>query len=136
MPRQIYKIRDFSGGINNTRNTKDIADNESVQVQNLSVDIAGSIRSAGTLSAHGNYAASGKNIDDQSTVLNFASSPTGGGYHLYYFESDHDTSPNTISAVGAKISFSTGGAAATGGVSTVTEVDTANPEANEPLPGG
>ena len=133
MPRQIYKIRDFSGGINNTRNTKDIADNEAVQDQNLSVDIAGSIRSAGTLSAHSSHSA--KAITDQSTVLNEASSVTGGGYHLYYFESDHDTSPTTISSVTAKISFSPGGAAATGGTNTVGEIDTGNPEANTPLPG-
>jgi len=136
MPRQIYKIRDFSGGINNTRNTKDIADNESVQVQNLSVDIAGSIRSAGTLSAHSNHTASGKDIDDQSTVLNFAAAASGGGYHLYYFESDHDTEPSSLSAITAKISFSTGGAAATGGTNTVGEIDTGDPEANVPLPGG
>ena len=133
MPRQIYKIRDFSGGINNTRNTKDLADNESVQVQNLSVDIAGSIRSAGTISAHSDHAQAGRNIDDQSAHLNDANLSAGGGYHLYYFESDHDTEPTSIAPVTNKISFSTGGAAATGGTSTVTEIDDVNVESNTPL---
>ena len=132
MPKQIYKIRDFSGGINNTRNTKDLSENESVQVQNFSVDIAGSMRSAGTFSAHTNHTASLKDIDSQNARLKWQNSSQGGGYHLYYFESDHDTTADDITPVAGKISFSVGISKTLGGFATTSEIDSATIEDDYP----
>ena len=38
MPKQVYKIRDFSGGINNNNDPRDILENQFVELQNVAVD--------------------------------------------------------------------------------------------------
>ena len=88
MPKQYYMIRDFSGGINTRKDPRDLNENESSFIQNMSVDALGKIKTVGKMYAH---------IEDQdgSTDLSeyivridkdFA---TSGGYGLFYFESDH-----------------------------------------------
>ena len=44
MPKQVYKINRFDGGINNDSNPRDIQDNEVVSIKNGSVDTLGSIK--------------------------------------------------------------------------------------------
>lgn len=44
MPKQVYKLQRFDGGINNHANARDISDNEVVSVKNGSVDTLGSVK--------------------------------------------------------------------------------------------
>ena len=44
MPKQLYVINDFSGGINNKKDPRDIEDNELSLVQNMSIDALGKIK--------------------------------------------------------------------------------------------
>jgi len=91
MPKQRLTIRDWSGGLNNRQDPRDIKPNESSFIQNMSIDALGKIKTAGGLFA--NLADS--DGDTSSTPLteyivnrtcNIVSS---GGYGLFYFESDH-----------------------------------------------
>ena len=91
MPRQRLMIRDWSGGINNRQDPRDIRDNESSFIQNMSIDALGKIKTAGGL--FDNLADS--DGDTSSTplteyIVNRTAGILGsGGYGLFYFESDH-----------------------------------------------
>jgi hypothetical protein len=93
VPKQRYTIRDFSGGMNSKRDSRDLQENECAFIQNMSIDALGKIKTAGKLYAH---------IEDQdgSTDLSeyiverTAGLTGGGGYGLFYFESDHSGSPD------------------------------------------
>lgn len=91
MPKQRLTIRDWSGGINNRQDPRDIRDNESSFIQNMSIDALGKIKTAGGLFA--NLADS--DGDTSSTplteyIVNRTAEINGsGGYGLFYFESDH-----------------------------------------------
>ncbi len=88
MPKQYYTIRDWSGGINIRRDPRDLKENESTSIQNMSIDALGKIKTAGKLYPH---------VEDQdgSTDLSeyiverTANLVGSGGYGLFYFESDH-----------------------------------------------
>jgi len=47
LPKQKYIIRDFSGGMNTKRDPRDLAENESSLLINMSVDAIGKIKTAG-----------------------------------------------------------------------------------------
>ena len=47
MPKRYLTIRDWSGGSNNRKAPRDIADNESVLIQNMSIDALGKIKTSG-----------------------------------------------------------------------------------------
>ena len=91
MPKQRLTIRDWSGGINNRQDPRDIKPNESSFIQNMSIDALGKIKTAGGLFA--NLADS--DGDTSSTplteyIVNRTAEINGsGGYGLFYFESDH-----------------------------------------------
>ena len=91
MPKQRLTIRDWSGGINNRQDPRDIRDNESSFIQNMSIDALGKIKTAGGL--FDNLADS--DGDTSSTplteyIVNRTANIAGsGGYGLFYFESDH-----------------------------------------------
>ena len=96
MPKQRLTIRDWSGGINNRQDPRDIRDNESSFIQNMSIDALGKIKTAGGL--FDNLADSDGDttpIGDGGTpltqyIVNRTASILGsGGYGLFYFESDH-----------------------------------------------
>ena len=113
MPKQYYVINDFSGGLNNKKDPRDIADNELSHIQNMSIDALGKIKTIGKFYAH---------IEDQDGVTDFsspdyisevASNISGsGGYGLFYFESDHSNAPEeTITLTetgGAALALGTG----------------------------
>jgi hypothetical protein len=88
MPKQYYIIRDFSGGINTRQDPRDLRENESSFIQNMSVDALGKIKTVGKMYAH---------IEDQDGDTNLSEYivqidkdfATSGGYGLFYFESDH-----------------------------------------------
>ena len=94
MPKQRLTIRDWSGGINNRQDPRDIRDNESSFIQNMSIDALGKIKTAGGLFA--NLADSDGDVDTVSGtplteyIVNRTAEINGsGGYGLFYFESDH-----------------------------------------------
>ena len=96
MPKQRYTIRDFSGGMNSKRDPRDLQENECAFIQNMSIDALGKIRTAGKLYAHI------ENQDGSTDLTEYIVEQTagftgGGGYGLFYFESDHSRdSENTI----------------------------------------
>ena len=93
MPKQHYTIRDFSGGMNSKQDPRDLKENECAYIQNMSIDALGKIKTAGKLYAH---------IEDQDgstdlseyIVARVANLDGGGGYGLFYFESDHSGAPD------------------------------------------
>ena len=93
MPKQYYTIRDWSGGINVRRDPRDLKENESPSIQNMSIDALGKIKTAGKLYAH-------KEDQDGSTDLSqyiverTANLVGSGGFGLFYFESDHGRDAN------------------------------------------
>ena len=53
MPKQMYTLNNFSGGINNLQDARDLADNQLVTAQNVMLDHNGMIRSRGSFATHG-----------------------------------------------------------------------------------
>ena len=117
MAKQMFTLRDFSGGINTTRDPRDIQVNEFVYLKGMSVDENGALRPQGTLTAHAGLF-SNKTI----TRLGGGVSATAGK-NLGYFESDHDVGKVTgIDA--AEVEFFTGGEIPSG-TSAVSGIDPA-----------
>ena len=88
MPKQRLTIRDWSGGINNRQDPRDIRDNECSFIENMSIDALGKIKTIGKFYAHS------KDQDGSTTLSEYipevvANLNGGGGYGLFYFESDH-----------------------------------------------
>ena len=46
MPKQFYKLNDFTGGLNLIRDARDISPTELTQADNLSLGVAGSVSTA------------------------------------------------------------------------------------------
>ena len=106
MPKQLYKINDFSGGMNNVQDPRDIKDNEMAFIKNFALDQRGALKTAGSLQA-ANY------FDGVTGLTKYVSTRTteidgGGGYSLFYFESDHELE-NSATVSGSSISFIAGG---------------------------
>jgi hypothetical protein len=77
MPKQFYKLNDFTGGLNLIRDARDISPTELTQADNLSLGIAGSVSTANEI-----YGS-----DSSLTPADIYSYPGGG---LFYFESDRE----------------------------------------------
>ena len=73
MPKQVYKIENFHGGLSSNSDPRDIADNELSEAQDVMVDELGKIRTMGGTTAHG--------IAAKTTAIN-------AGYGLFQFSSD------------------------------------------------
>ena len=123
MPKQMFTLRDFSGGINTTRDPRDIQVNEFAYLSNFYVDENGALRPSSALTNHAGII-SNKSISAKITGRIDGSA----GYNLAYFETDHDTKTDSIS--NGAISFHKGGEnPASGGASNpaqaiiVTETD-------------
>jgi len=119
VPKQRYIIRDFSGGMNSKRDSRDLQENECAFIQNMSIDSLGKIKTAGKLYAH---------IEDQDgstdlgeyIVERTAGLTGGGGYGLFYFESDHSkASDNTITLTRSGVNLAIGTTNANGNISFV-----------------
>jgi|10_taG_2_1085330.scaffolds.fasta_scaffold02948_10 hypothetical protein len=74
MPKQLYKITQFHGGLNNNSDARDIAENELSEATDVMVDELGKIRMMGGVVAH----AAGASV---TAVIN-------PGYGLFYFSHD------------------------------------------------
>ena len=124
MPKQYHVINDFSGGLNTRKDPRDLRDNELSYVQNMSINDLGKIRTMGFFYDH-------KEDQDGTTDLSefiplvSAGLTGGGGYGLFYFESDHSRVPdNTITLTRSGVNLAIGTTNGDGNISFV-EVDTA-----------
>jgi|TARA_R100000501_G_C2576465_1_gene81362 hypothetical protein len=92
MPKQIYTLNDFSGGLNNLKNSRDIGNNQFSDIQNAVVDMQGGI---GISPRFKDYAST---VPDIATTV-----PTAAGYGLGVFESDWEYTQTdaTFYALGA-----------------------------------
>ena len=75
MPKQVWKIDQFHGGISNSSDPRDIADNELVSATDIMVDNIGRIRSIGS-------------SDDHDAKTNFPDLDITAGYGLCAFNHD------------------------------------------------
>jgi len=92
MPKQHYTIRDWSGGINNRQDPRDIKDNQLSYVVGFSVDSLGKLKTAGGLYDH-KEGADGTTDLSEYIVERTANIAGSGGYGLFYFESDQGRDP-------------------------------------------
>ena len=103
MPKQYYTIRDFSGGMNTKQDPRDLRENECAFIENMSIDALGKIKTAGTMLAHSESPSDGTtNLTSYISNRggsgdNIAVLDGGGGYNMFYFESDMSaTSDNSV----------------------------------------
>ena len=88
MPKQKYIIRDFSGGMNTKRDPRDLAENESSLLINMSVDAIGKIKTAGGFYNH--IESNDGSTDLSEYIPGTTNNITDvGGYGVIYFESDY-----------------------------------------------
>ncbi len=92
MPKQLYKLNDFSGGLNTVKDGADIADNEVQTAQNVMFNVYGGIQPSYSLAQTGNKI-SAYQADEVAEVE--------PGYGLGYFETDHARDATTVSFTGA-----------------------------------
>ena len=87
MPKQLYKLNDFSGGLNTVKDGADIADNEVQTAQNVMFNVYGGIQPSYSLAQTGNKI-SAYQADEVAEIE--------PGYGLGYFETDHVRDPVTV----------------------------------------
>ena len=87
MPKQIYKIDQFHGGLNSNADPRDISDNELSAATDIMVDQLGKIRSIGSSAAHASQTGVG------STAHTHEITP---GYGLFAWKSDRTAAQVTI----------------------------------------
>ena len=93
MPKKFYTIRDWSGGMNNRKDPRDLRENEYSLIQDMSVDSLGKIKTAGGLYDH-KEGADGSTDLSQYIVERTGNLTGAGGYGLHYFESDQGRDVN------------------------------------------
>jgi len=89
MPKQIYQLKDFSGGLNNLKDAADIGDNEVAEAKNMSFTEQGAVGGAFNMK-HGVGTTSGNNlVTTYNTGTGDHIDHLEAGYGLGYFETDH-----------------------------------------------
>ena len=88
MPKSRLLIQDWSSGLNSRKDPRDIADNESAYISNMSIDALGKIKTIGSMYAH--IKDQDANRDLTEYISEVTSNLVGsGGYGMFYFESDY-----------------------------------------------
>ena len=90
MPKQLYKITQFHGGLNNNSDARDIAENELSEATDVMVDELGKIRLMGGIAQHYNYTNTANNPNNAATI--------NPGYGLFQFSHDRLGATTTGSA--------------------------------------
>ena len=109
MAKQMYSMRNFSGGINNDMDGRDIKENEFVHMQGFMTDQNGALRPVITSAAHDGLV-NEKSLGTDNIPAVLAGS---GGYNLGYFETDSIlASAATVTGTmifndGGRVTFST-----------------------------
>ena len=78
MPKQLLKIDQFHGGLNNNADPRDIAPNELSSATDVMVDELGKIRTLGQTATHGEAPANGAVITAGYGLFQFSHDRTGG----------------------------------------------------------
>ena len=86
MPKQVYKLDQFHGGLNNNSDERDIAENEFAELTDLMIDELGVVRTMGGPGAHQSESATGTHANDITP-----------GYGLYAWNHDR-LDGHTVSA--------------------------------------
>ena len=81
MPKRLYQLNDFSGGLNTVKDIADIADNEVQTASNVMFNVYGGVQPAYSMKDSTNNKITAYNNDEIATVQ--------PGYGLGYFETDH-----------------------------------------------
>ena len=89
MPKRLYQLNDFSGGLNTVKDIADIADNEVGAARAVMFNVYGGIQPFYSMKDDTNNKVSAYVNDEISTVQ--------PGYGLGYFETDHVRDPVTVS---------------------------------------
>jgi len=84
MPKQVYKLDQFFGGLNNNADPRDVADNELSSATDLMVDEIGIIRSLGSNTAHISLTSTAVDIEPGYGLFQFSHDRINGhlGEHL------------------------------------------------------
>ena len=77
MPKQIFKLNDFSGGLNLLKDPRDISSSELTQADNISLKVTGSVSTGNTVAGGGGGV----------TPVDVYGYPGGG---IFYFETDKE----------------------------------------------
>ena len=80
MPKQLYKITQFHGGLNSNSDARDIAESELSEATDVMVDELGKIRMMGGIAQHYNYTNTANNPNNAATI--------NPGYGLFQFSHD------------------------------------------------
>ncbi len=88
MPKKLYQINDFSGGLNTLKDPADISDNECSTVQNMMFNIQGSLQPA--------YSMTNSSTNKVADYNNATITTVQPGYGLGYFETDHNRDPVVV----------------------------------------
>ena len=119
MAKKMFTLRDFSGGINSTKDPRDIQINEFAHIKDFCLDENGALRPSGSMSDH-TEPISNKSISTHLVPFHLQNS---AGYNLAYFETDHDVSKSGLT--NQDIDFFTGGQTSTtgGGIAAHNQTD-------------
>ena len=110
MAKETITIRDWSSGINNRKDPRDLATNEYSFIQDMSINDLGKIKTIGSLYDH-IKSSDGRSDLSEYIVKRTASILGAGGYNLFYFESDYSgQSEHTITETisGTTLAIGTG----------------------------
>ena len=114
----MFTLRDFSGGINSTKDPRDIQINEFAYLKDFYLDQNGALRPSGSITAHAG-------LVSQKSLSSIMPCRIEGsaGYNLAYFETDHDVSKSGLT--NQDIDFFTGGQTSTtgGGIAAHNQTD-------------
>ena len=136
MPKQYHVINDFSGGMNTRKDPRDLRDNESSYIQNMSINDLGKIRTMGFFYDHKKDEDGSSNLSEYIPLVS-AGLTGGGGYGLFYFESDHSRVPeNTIIESRSGEDLVVGETSADGNISFVKVRSVNDPHSEIPESGG
>jgi len=95
MPKQMYTLNNFSGGINNLKDPRDLAANELANGVDIMIDQQGAIRTRGGEA-------------DYNSTINDQTATVYPGYGIAMFESDFALESNSYKTTGSgNISFAT-----------------------------
>jgi len=103
MPKEMFTLRDFSGGVNSTRDPRDIGVNEQAYLKDFYIDENGALRPSGSLISHDGL------VDNKDLPAGNIIAVVQGsaGYNLAYFETDHDIAKGGLT--NQNIDFDDGG---------------------------
>ena len=93
MPKQVYKLDQFHGGLNNHADPRDIRDNEFAELRDVMVDHVGKIKTMGTASRDGVYFISSDSLTNSYGYGAFAFS------HDYTMAGHHSLLKNGITSL-------------------------------------